>query len=178
MLSWSPLQTLSPNAMLYTRQLIPPLTLHVPDGRTVRAWDFKQKKNLVIAFLDVGCAPCEDFVHKLAERGGDLRAKEAVALAVFIEVPPQGLTEALPPEIFAGSDVSGRAARAFLGEDALSPTGLGRRGIFVTDRYGELAGHWLATGHEFPPLGEILACLNQLEIACEECSSPQWPSEG
>src|ERR1700683_4055792 len=164
--------------MLPTRQLIPPLTLHVPDGSTVRAWDFKQKKNLVIAFLDAGCAPCEDFLRRLAERVGDLRATQAVALAAFLEVPPQGLTEGLPSEVIAGSDVSGRAVRAFLGEDALSPRELGRRGIFVTDRYGELADQWPATGHDFPPPGAILACLNQLEIACEECSSPRWASEG
>jgi hypothetical protein len=34
--------------MLRTRQLIPPLTIQTPDGRTVRAWDFKQKRNLVL----------------------------------------------------------------------------------------------------------------------------------
>ena len=47
--------------MLRTGRLIPPLTLRTPDGRVVRAWDFEQKKNLVIAFLDAECAPCEDF---------------------------------------------------------------------------------------------------------------------
>jgi AhpC/TSA family len=177
-LSWSASRVLPPKTMLPTRQLVPPLTLHVSDGRTVRAWDFKQKKNLVIAFLDADCASCEDFLRRLAERVGNLRAAQAVALAAFLEVPPLGLAETLPPEIIAGSDVSGRAVRAFLGEEALSSRGLGRRGIFVTDRYGELADQWPVAGHDFPPLGEILACLNQLEIACEECSSPHWSPEG
>ena len=69
--------------MLHTRQLIPPLTLHAPDGRTLRAWDFKQKKNLVIAFLDADCISCEEFVRRLAARASDLREKEAVGTRRF-----------------------------------------------------------------------------------------------
>lgn len=152
--------------MLNTKELIPSLTLHVSDGRTVRAWDFKQKKNLVIAFLDVDCAMCADFLRRLAAFAGELRAKESVALAAFLQIPPQALTDGLPPEIIAGSDVSGRSARAFLREDALSPRGLARRGLFVTDRYGELAAQWIAADHEFPAVGEIIACLSYLENLC------------
>jgi peroxiredoxin len=152
--------------MLNTKQLIPSLTLHVSDGRTVRAWDFKQKKNLVIAFLDVDCAPCADFLRRLAVRAGDLRAKESVALAAFLQTPVQALTDALPTEIVVGSDVSGRGARAFLGDDALSSRGLARRGVFVTDRYGELATQWIVPGDEFPAVGEIIACLSYLEDLC------------
>jgi hypothetical protein len=152
--------------MLETGQLIPPLTLHASDGRTVHAWDFKQKRNLVIAFLDAGCAPCEDFLLRLAARAGDLREKESVVLAVFLEAPSRAMAEGLPPEIIAGSDVPGRGVRAFMGEDALSPQGLGRRAVFVTDRYGELSAQWLAAGHEFPAVGEIFACLSHLETIC------------
>ncbi len=162
-------------AMLDARQLIPPLTLHLPDGRTVRAWDYKQKKHLVIAFLDANCPSCGSFLRRLAEQGGDLRAKNAVALAVFLEPPSPGLTETLPTEVIVGSEMSGRAARAFLGPDALSSSGLGYCGVFVTDRYGELSARWLVAGHAFPAVGEILGSIDQLEIACEECSSPHWP---
>lgn len=152
--------------MLQIRQLIPPLTLHVSDGRTVHAWDFKQKKNLVIAFLDVDCDRCEEFLRRLKESAGDLRANESVALVVFLEAPSRAVADELPPEIIAGSDVSGRAVRAFWGEDALSSRGLGRCGVFVADRYGELAARWIAKGHEFPTIGEILACLSYLETIC------------
>ena len=152
--------------MLNTKQLIPALTLHATDGRTVRAWDFKQKKNLVIAFLDVDCAPCADFLRRFAALAGELRAKESVALAAFLQIPPQSLTDGLPPEIIIGTDVPGRAARAFLGEDALSSRGLARRGVFVTDRYGELAAQWNVAEHGFPAVGEIIACLSYLENLC------------
>lgn len=152
--------------MLPTKQIIPPLTLHVLDGRNVHAWDFKQKKNLVIAFLDTDCERCEEFLRRLKESAGELRAEESVALAVFLEVPSRAIADGLPAEIIAGSDMPGRAARAFLGEDAISLQGLGRRGVFVTDRYGELAAQWIVAGHEFPTVGEIFTCLTHLESIC------------
>jgi hypothetical protein len=36
---------------------------------------------------------------------------------------------------------------------------------------------WLAMDHKFPAVGEILACLHQIEIACEECYPPHCPPE-
>ncbi len=39
------------NGALLTRQLIPPVTARTAEGRIVRTWDYKQKRNLVIAFL-------------------------------------------------------------------------------------------------------------------------------
>ncbi|HTV57288.1 MAG TPA: hypothetical protein VMJ93_00285 [Verrucomicrobiae bacterium] len=149
--------------------MIPPISLHLPDGRTLRAWDFKQKKYLIIAFLDSGCDACADFLRRLVAHAPELREKNAVVLIAFLEAPPPVLTEALPAGIFAGADYSGRGARAFLGRDALSPSGLQRRGVFAADRYGELFTQWILAGHEFPPAGEIFSALAEMEIACEEC---------
>jgi len=87
--------------MLRTRQLVPPLTLHTADGRNVHAWDFKQKKNLVVVFLDAGCALCEDFLRSLGAQAARLRASEAVVLAVFLEPPAPGLFDSHPGEIIA-----------------------------------------------------------------------------
>ena len=158
--------------MLPLRELIPPLTMRRPDGRLVRAWDFKQKKSLVVVFLDTECDSCEGFLRGLVEHAAALRSKGAVALAAFLEAPPAKLTEGLPEGVFLGADPSGRAARAFLGNDALSGRGLLHPAAFVADRYGELAAQWVVSEHQFPAAGEILTCLHQLEIACEECSSP------
>jgi hypothetical protein len=163
--------------MLRVRQLIPPLSLHTPDGRTIRAWDLKQKKNLVIAFLDADCAMCTDFLRPLVARAADLREKETVALAVFLALPPAALTDSLPKEIIAGCDMSGYGARGYLGDDAFSARGLVRRGVFVADRYGELFAQWPLAAHNFPALEEILGSLEQTEVACEECSRPTWPQE-
>ncbi|MGH9739030.1 MAG: peroxiredoxin family protein [Candidatus Acidiferrales bacterium] len=161
--------------MVHARELIPPLTLRTPQGRTVRAWDFKQKRNLVIAFLDASCPRCEAFVRTLASRAADLRENEAVALFVFAEIPSSVLHDSASPEIISGFDLGGHGRRLFLGEERLSACGLSRRGVFVTDRYGEISARWVVEGHGFPRIEEILSSLHLVEIACEECSVPHWP---
>ena len=163
--------------MLRDRQLVPPLTIHTPDGRTVRAWDYKQKKNLVIAFLDTDCAPCEEFLRTFVASGGVLREKEAIALLVFLEQPARRLTDTLPPGIIVGADMPGNAARAFLGQDAFASRGFVRGGVFVTDRYGELFAQWTIERHKFPAIADILSALDHVEMACDECSSPLWTAD-
>jgi len=163
--------------LLRNRQLVPPLTIHTPDGRTVRAWDYKQKKNLVIAFLDTDCAPCEDFLRALVTNAAELRDKTAVALIVFLEQPTRRVTDSLPPGIIVGADMPGNSARAFLGDDAFASRGFVRGGVFVTDRYGELFAQWTTERHKFPTIAEILAALDHVEMACDECSAPLWAAE-
>ena len=155
--------------MLPLRQLIPPVSIHAPDGRTIRAWDFKQKRSLAIAFLDAGCEPCADFLRCLSGHATELREKNAVAFVVFLESPPPILHESLSAGIFAGVDFPGRGVRAFLGKDTISSEGLARRGVFVVDRYGELFSEWIVPKHDFPTAGAILSALSQIEIVCEEC---------
>jgi peroxiredoxin len=157
-------------------QLIPPLSIHAPDGR-VRAWDYKQKKNLAIAFLDANCAPCEAFLRALTSHADALREREAVALIVFLEQPSRRLTDSLPAEIIVGSDIPGRSARAFLGDDAFAAPGFLRGAVFVTDRYGELSAQWPTERHKFPPLAEILSALDYVQMACDSCSAPSWPAD-
>ncbi|HEX2714709.1 MAG TPA: hypothetical protein VHM88_21160 [Candidatus Acidoferrales bacterium] len=156
------------------RQIIPPLTARTAWGQTVRAWQFKQKKNLVIAFLHAGCRRCEGFVEKLVAHAAELAESEAVALVVFPEPPAIG---SLPAQIIVAADMSGRSQRAYLGEDAFGPAGLERVGVFVADRYGELYAQWV--GREegaLPGIGEILSWLSQIELACEECGVSHWPT--
>lgn len=155
--------------------MIPPLTLRQTDGRMIRAWDFKQKRNLVIAFLDVGCSICERFLRTVTAHAEEFRQREAVVLLVFLQQPGPSACGNLPAEIIAGMDVSGSSARRFLGEDALSTPGLARRGVFVTDRYGELYDQWIAEEHEFPAVQEILSSLDGIELACDECGVSHWP---
>ena len=164
--------------MLRAGQLIPPLTLRTLAGRAVQAWDYKQKKNLLIAFLHAGCASCAGFLDQLAFRAADLKDRETVALIVYLEAPPRAVAEPLPPQIVLGADMSGRSARAYIGEEAASPAGLDTLGVFVADRYGELYAQWIVhREHQFPGVAEILTRLGQIEVACEECGVPHWPAE-
>jgi hypothetical protein len=162
-------------AMLRTREIIPPLTLHSLDGRTVRAWDFKQKKNLAIVFLHADCAACEDYLRQMAANAAAWKENDAVVLVAFLSSPSHTSTDFLPENIIAGLDPSGRAANAFLGRDILAPAGDARLGVFVTDRYGELAAQWeIARSHEFPPTATLTTHLERIEMACDECSTPLW----
>ena len=81
---------------------------------------------------------------------------------------------ALPAGIIAGIDVHGQAARDFLGQGAGPEQEFERRGIFVTDRYGELSEQWLIEGHGFPDVPRILSTLDQIQMACEECGDAHW----
>lgn len=153
------------------------MTARTAAGETLRAWDYKQKKNLVIAFLHAGCPRCEHFLERLAARAAELAEREAMALVVFPE-PPALTIGSLPAQIVLGADVSGRSQRAYLGEDAFGPAGLERVGVFVADRYGELYAQWV--GREegaVPGIGEVLSWLSQIEVACEECGVSHWPTE-
>jgi len=163
--------------MLRTRQLIPPLNLHTPEGAKVRVWDFKQKKNLLIAFLNVECALCEDFLRRVAARGSELRERETVALIAFLAPPPRAIADALPKEIIVGCDMPGSGARAYLGEDAFAARGLVGGGVFVADRYGELAARWSLAGHKFPALEDIFSAIDCVQMACDACAAPAWPMD-
>jgi peroxiredoxin len=162
--------------VLHVRQLIPPLTLLTAERNTIRAWDFKQKNNLVIAFLDAECQFCEAFVRALSDRAVELREKDTTVLLVFPEGSPLRMCGPLPAEIIVGADRSNHGVQQFLGEVATSSQRR-RRGVFVTDRYGEVSAQWIVPQHEFPPMRDVLSAINLVEIACEECFPPHWPAE-
>jgi peroxiredoxin len=164
-----------PIEMLKVRQLVPPVAIHTPDGRSVSSWDFKQKKNLVIAFLHSDCEECRGFLQALSANASELAEHGAVVLAAFLDVPPRSLRDTIAAAILLGTDASGRGVRAFLGDDAASGNGLTQLGVFVTDRYGELKSQWITRAHSFPATSQILGALWQAEIACEECGEPHWP---
>ncbi|MGH9730514.1 MAG: hypothetical protein ACRD4A_02350 [Candidatus Acidiferrales bacterium] len=161
------------------REQIPALTLRTPDGRTVSAWDFKQKKNRVIALLRADSPGTREFVNQIAAHAEDWKQKEAIGLVVFSKPPAAGMPENLPAEIITGTDASGRSIVRYLGTEALGPGGLVRQGVFVADRYGELYAQWIVEKDgELPRMSAILKALEQVEVACEECQVSVWPIEG
>jgi len=161
--------------MLTLRQLIPPLTARTAAGEVVRAWDYKQKKSLLIAFLHADCPQCKNFSARLAFRAADLLERDSVALVIFLEAPRWGIETS--PSVVLASETTGRAAQDYLGNDAFGPQGLARVGLFVADRYGELFAQWEARDAEgLPPIAEALKWLAHTQMGCEECSTPHWPT--
>ncbi|OGI40309.1 MAG: hypothetical protein A2V91_02795 [Candidatus Muproteobacteria bacterium RBG_16_64_10] len=160
--------------MLKLRQIIPPLAGRTTGGQMVRAWDYKQKKALLIAFLHADCARCARFVEQLRERAAELAEREAVALVIFSEVPPAALSGNLLAHIIFATDMSGQAQHAFLGEEVFGPAGQQQVGVFVADRYGELFVQWVGGDVALPGVPEAISWLAQIQIACEECGAPHW----
>ncbi len=152
--------------VLRTRQLIPPITARAADGAIVRAWDYKQKRNLVIVFVHADCANCEVWLVQLAARASDLSEREAVGLIIYSEAPLRA-AENPPTPLIAAADVTGHSQRTFLGRDAFASSGLARVGAFVADRYGELHAQWIARdADELPDPDAILTALWQIQVAC------------
>ena len=152
--------------MLTLRQLIPPLTARTAAGETVRAWDYKQKKSLLISFLHSDCPLCQIFATRLASRAADLLERDSVALLVSLETPRWGVHAS--PQVVLASDRTGRAVQEYLGADAFGPLGLARVGLFVTDRYGELFAQWEARDADgLPALAEPFKWLAHIQIRCE-----------
>jgi peroxiredoxin len=151
---------------LLLRQVIPPLTARTGDGKTIRAWDYKQKRPLVIVFLHADCSHCDAWLGQLAARAADLVERDAVALLIYAEPPPRR-TETLASPLIAAADAAGHSQRAFLGREAFGPAGLDRVGVFVTDRYGELYGQWIVRdASELPAHAEILNTLSVIHMIC------------
>jgi hypothetical protein len=161
------------------RQQIPALTLRSLAGETVSVWDFKQKRNRVIVLVSGNSPGTRRFVRDIVAHAAGWKERETVALIVFPEAPPPDLLGALPAEVIAGVDASGRSLERYLGEDVFGPAGLERQGVFVADRYGEIYARWIiAKDGDFPGIPAIVKALEQIEIACEECQPTQWPLEG
>jgi peroxiredoxin len=151
--------------MLTLRQLIPPLTARTARGGTVRAWDYKQKKSLLIAFLHADCPLCRAFAARLASRAAELAERDSAAMLISLE-PPRWGVEAPPPVVLA-SDTNGRAAQEYLGSDVFGPMGLARVGLFVTDRYGELFAQWEARDADgLPALADAFKWLTFTQMGC------------
>jgi hypothetical protein len=176
--------------MLKLRQMIPPVTMRalhatpqtagapLSAGRTVRAWDYKHQRALVIAYLHHDCERCRAWMEPLRRAALALAEREAVALLVFAHAPDARLCEGVPANIVMGVDVNGRSIRAFLGHAALDRSGQNATGVFVADRYGELFAQWGGESDAaLPPMKDVLSWLAQIQITCEECCSPHWPTD-
>jgi AhpC/TSA family len=151
--------------MLTLRQLIPPLTARTATGKTVRAWDYKQKKSLLIAFLHADCPLCQAFAARLASRNAELVERDSVALLVSLDPPRWGVPAT--PQVVPAADTNGRAAQEYLGADAFGSMGLARVGLFVTDRYGELFAQWEARDADgLPALADAFKWLTFTQMGC------------
>jgi len=171
-------------AEVETRQLqldmvVPDFTLPAIDGGQVSPRDYRQKANLVIAYLKLTqCEQCVGFLQELADNYHIYRDLDTEVLAVCPESVPELQARighlGLPFPVL--SDLGGQVGDVYLSRQPCeSPVAE----LFVTDRYGALRTTMVAcSGSELPNQQSILDWLSLIESECPECSDEepgQWP---
>jgi peroxiredoxin Q/BCP len=157
---------------LRIHELVPPFALPSTQGKEVKLWDYKMRKNLVILFYHgEGCSRCKEELKMFAEHYGELVKLEAEMLAISRDGLERSRSLSaelgLPYPLLA--DPEGRVIEKYTywrkDTEATLPS------VFVTDRYGTLYHQLIAdeiTG--LPDLKEILSWLGFIQSQCPECS--------
>lgn len=136
-------------------------------SKPVSLWDYKQKRNVVLAVLHAACTNCSEYVEMLQESGRLLASSNAVTLAVFpatleeLPAPP-----AIPQILFLADPEN--TIRVKL---AIQP---GEVAVFIADQWGEVyAAYIAADAVKLPGAQAIHEWLTLIEIQCPECFPPE-----
>jgi hypothetical protein len=150
--------------VLRVGQLIPPLAARAPDGTRIAAWDYRQKRNLSIAFMHAECAACAGYIERLARRAADFAERDAVVLVVLPTLPLPG--SVLPAPLLLAADPTGNSQVLYFGRHAANTGVPGPVGVFLADRYGQLSRQWVgAEACQLPAPEEILTALLATQLA-------------
>ena len=154
-------------SVLRVGQLIPPLAARAPDGTPIAAWDYRQKRNLCIAFLHAECATCAGYLERLARRAADFAERDTLALLVLPKLPVPG--NSLPAPLLLTADPTGKSQVQYFGKRAANTRGVSLVGVFLANRYGQLSMQWLrADACQLPSPEAILTGLRETQLAEDE----------
>jgi len=148
--------------------LIPEFKLLTPDGKVIDPTDFKQKKNLVIYFVDVHNSTSWEMLAMLRQRYHEFKEANAEVLAIspgsMEELHDCVSSMSLPFPVLC--DSNGDVTSAY---SVTKPT------LFVADRYGELKTFSEVTSENIETVIEsALSTLDLVELECPECGVPTW----
>lgn len=146
-------------------------TLASAAGTTVRLWDFKQRRNLLIALTHgADCPTCQAWLAALARDRG--RLDEAQAAVLVLAPEPVERLRALQSELDLPFTLLSRDPRTTATYLPASGDGVA---LYVADRYGECVGAWHAPDADaLPPLDAPLADLALADQGDCECTIPAW----
>ncbi len=148
-------------------RLIPGFCLNSIGGGRVSPWDFKGRKNLVIAFFGLQTGSSTELLTELKHSYPLLREEETEVLAIGRgsedELARRMLGLGLPYAVLA--DPKG------LTHDLYVTTG---PAVFVADRFGELLMRLDPSGSLGSQLDTVLSRLALIEMQCPECGVPTW----
>ena len=140
------------------------------DGREIRLSDYRGSSNVVLMF-NAPSGDCARLTHELGPHYQLIREQQAAVL-VIVSRPAdlQGLHQ-LPFPIL--TDFS---------QDVYADYGLHKSadpvsGIFIADRFGELAASYVASDTANATSASILKWLEFINSQCPECEPPEWPLE-
>lgn len=154
----------------------------LPDtaGHTVRLWDFKQRRPVVLLFIHgSGCRACRQTLTALAAHRADLEELRAAVLVIARE-PAESLGRlraGLDLPFTCLADTDGAVAARYVPPAGGADTS-GAVAMYVADRYG--ACGLAATAPDaaaLPDAGAILAELAHLDEGTCACLVPAWPDE-
>jgi peroxiredoxin len=150
-------------SILRRGQVVPTFTLPDTAGTSVRRTAYRDKKNLVLAFLpDAEDDGARAYLRALAQGYAALRAETGEVLAILrgdrAAVADARRELALPFPLL--HDADGAVTARFLPPKASA-------GVFVTDRYGELYfAEPTASTAALPPVAELQSWLEAIDRQC------------
>ena len=153
--------------------------LPAADGRRVRLWDYRQRRNLAIFFHHgVGCPRCRAELTRFARAYPAFRERDAEVLAIGPDEPVVQAALAadlgLPFPLLSDPDGSVLARQRMLAD--ADAGALGPPAIVVTDRIEQVWAAWAPLDElKLPSQEEILGWLEFAVLQCHNgCSPPDW----
>lgn len=148
---------------LKPRTMIPVFQLMSAEGKPVNIWDYKGRRNMVLAFLpQADCAECLDFLQSVSRMYHRYHEENAVLLAIVRgDVgSATGLYDRLHPPFPILYDEIGEVTGRYT--DRLPA-------VFVADKFGELYSEWvIGPAGFFPTQKEILDVVELINLECPE----------
>jgi hypothetical protein len=154
----------------HSRRYLAAFELPAADGRPVRLWDFRQRRNLVL-FLHHGstCPRCRAELVRFARHYPAYRERATEVLAIGPDGPALSadLAETLALPFPLLSDPGGLVAA----RQALQPPA-----VLIGDRFEEIWAAWAPRSDlELPSQEEIVGWLEFISIQCHfNRASPEW----
>lgn len=185
------LQSMAQQGLPEEGYALPAFSLEDASGRTIRLWDYKQRRPVLVAFVHgLECACCRAWVHALVERRAlldelrvvtlvvvseaverlDAMQAELGGVAIVIRDADRAVAARYLPGVTAGGSAEGHE-RLNMADAVRLPVGL-----YAADRYLHCLGRWFAEDADMlvsldEPLGEIAFAMQE---GCG-CSLPAWP---
>jgi len=155
----------------HSGRYLAPFELPASDGRTVRLWDYRLRRNLVLFFHHgAACPRCRAELVRFARHYPAYRERDAEVLAIG------------PDSLAAGAQLAGSLGLPFplLADPAGSAAerqGVDLPAIVVANRVEEIWAAWAPSDElDLPSQEEILSWLEFIVIQCHNgCGRPEWP---